>query len=131
MCKSGDSAGTGGANNSFMDIMKKIWNVLKQIGSWVFRLRKIILSIPVLYFAVSLALNNLSQLPEEVGITMQASGEYGMVVGRELAVLGPLGITAACLLLMFCSRKTLYPWVISIFTLILPVFILFLNTYPA
>ncbi len=129
MGKSGNAAAGGG--NSFMEIMKKIGNVLKQIGSWIFRLRKIILSIPVLYFAVSFAINNLSQLSEEVGITMQASGEYGIVVSRELAVLGPLGITAASLLLMFCSRRTLYPWVISIFTLVLPVFILFLNTYPA
>lgn len=131
MSNSGESAKSTGALDGVMNVLKKIGHVLKSIGVWVFKLRKIILSIPVLYVAVSLALNNLNQLPEKVGITLEASGEFGLVVGRELAVLGPLGVTAACLLLMFCARKTLYPWVISVFTLVLPVLILFVNTYPA
>ena len=120
-----------GSENKFILVMKKIGNVLSTIGTWIMRLRKIILAIPVVYLAVSLALNNLKQLPEQVGITMLASGQYGIVVERQMAVWGPLGVTAACLLLMFCSRKTLYPWVISLFTLILPVFLLFMNSYPA
>ena len=101
------------------------------IGSWIFRLRKIILAVPVVYLAVSLAVNNLSQLPEEVGLNLQATGEFAMTVSRSAAVMGPIGVTAACLLLMFCSRKTLYPWVISLFSLVLPVLILFMNNYPA
>jgi hypothetical protein len=44
--------------------------------------------------------------------------------------MGPLGVTAACLLLMFCSRRTLYPWLISIMSLLLPMLILLLNNYP-
>lgn len=124
-------AGVAGSENKFILVMKKIGNVLSTIGNWIMRLRKIILAIPVVYLAVSLALNNLKQLPEQVGITMLASGQYGIVVERQMAVWGPLGVTAACLLLMFCSRKTLYPWVISLFTLILPVFLLFMNSYPA
>ena len=51
------------------------------------------------------------------------------IVGA-LAVMGPLGLTAACLLLMFCSRKAMYPWAISIFTLALPVLLLVSNVYP-
>ena len=124
-------AGVAGSENKLILVMKKIGNVLSTIGTWIMRLRKIILAIPVVYLAVSLALNNLKQLPEQVGITMLASGQYGIVVERQMAVWGPLGVTAACLLLMFCSRKTLYPWVISLFTLILPVFLLFMNSYPA
>ena len=42
-----------------------------------------------------------------------------------------LGLTAACLLLMFCSRKAMYPWAISIFTLALPVLLLVSNVYPS
>ena len=45
--------------------------------------------------------------------------------------MGPLGLTAACLLLMFCSRKAMYPWAISIFTLALPVLLLVSNVYPS
>lgn len=112
-------------------VFKKIGNVLHLIGSWIFRLRKIILAVPVVYLAVSLAVNNLSQLPEEVGLNLQATGEFAMTVSRSAAVMGPIGVTAACLLLMFCSRKTLYPWVISLFSLVLPVLILFMNNYPA
>jgi len=40
-------------------------------------------------------------------------------------------VTAACLVLMFTSRKALYPWAVSIFTLILPVLLLISNLYPA
>lgn len=112
-------------------VFKKIGNVLHLIGSWIFRLRKIILAVPVVYLAVSLAVNNLSQLPEEVGLNLQTTGEFAMTVSRSAAVMGPIGVTAACLLLMFCSRKTLYPWVISLFSLVLPVLILFMNNYPA
>lgn len=131
MSNSGESAKSTGALDGVMNVLKKTGHVLSLIGSWIFRLRKIILSIPVLYFAVSLALNNLAQLPEEVGIFLSAAGEFTLTVGKGLAVVGPLGVTAGALLLMFCSRKTLYPWVISVFSLILPVFILFVNTYPA
>ena len=62
---------------------------------------------------------------------MLTSGEFGLVVDRQVAIFGPLGVTAAALLLMVCSRKTFYPWVISLFTLILPVLLLVSNLYPA
>jgi len=53
------------------------------------------------------------------------------MISRDIAVMGPLGLTAACLLLMFCSRKAMYPWAISVFTLTLPLLILISNLYPA
>ena len=53
------------------------------------------------------------------------------MISRDMAVLGPLGLTVACLLLMFCSRKAMYPWAISIFTLVLPLLLLISNLYPA
>ena len=127
MGKSGETGVAG--NNKFMTVMKKVGTVIGKVWKWVLRLRKIILAVPVVYLAISLALNNLSQLPDQVGITLLTSGEFGLVVDRQVAIFGPLGVTAAALLLMVCSRKTFYPWVISLFTLILPVFILFLNSY--
>ena len=45
--------------------------------------------------------------------------------------MGPLALTLACLFLMFCSRKALYPWAISVFTLALPILLLVSNLYPA
>jgi hypothetical protein len=33
--------------------------------------------------------------------------------------------------LMFFSRKVIFPWMISLFSLVLPLLILFMNTYPA
>ena len=112
-------------------VMDKINKYINLIGVWLFRLRKIVLAAPVVYYALKLASYNLSNLPEEVGINLQSSGEFAMTIARELAVSGPLGLTAACLLLMFCSRKALYPWAISVFTLALPLLILLSNTYPA
>lgn len=112
-------------------VFEKIGHVFGMIGSTVFKLRKVLMAVPVLIAAVWLALDNYKNLPEQVGIDLQASGEYAQMISRDLAVLGPLAVTAACLLLMFCSRKTLYPWVISVFSLILPLFLLLTNIFPA
>lgn len=112
-------------------VFEKTGHVFGMIGSTVFKLRKVLMAIPVIIAAVWLALDNYKNLPEQVGIDLQASGEYAQMISRDLAVLGPLAVTAACLLLMFCSRKTLYPWVISLFSLILPLFILLTNIFPA
>ena len=110
---------------------KKITSLLSFIGSILFRLRKLVLAAPVVYAAVKLAYYNRVHLPEQVGINIQSTGEFAQMITRDMAVMGPLGLTAACLLLMLCSRKALYPWAISIFTLVLPLLILFSNLYPA
>jgi len=101
------------------------------IGLVLFRLRKLVLAVPVVYMAMKLARYNLEHLPEEVGINIQSSGEFAQMVARDAAVMGPLGLTAACLLLMFCSRKAMYPWAISVFSLVLQILILVTNLYPA
>lgn len=101
------------------------------IGLVLFRLRKLVLAVPVVYMAMKLARYNLEHLPEEVGINIQSTGEFAQMIARDAAVMGPLGLTAACLLLMFCSRKAMYPWAISVFTLALPILILVTNLYPA
>ena len=110
---------------------KKIASLLSFIGTVLFRLRKLVLAAPVIYGALRLAFYNRAHLPEEVGINLQSSGEFAQMISRDMAVVGPLGLTAACLLLMLCSRKALYPWAISMFTLVLPLLILFSNLYPA
>lgn len=101
------------------------------IGTVLFKLRKIVMAAPVIYVALKMAAYNREHLPEQVGINLQSSGEFAQMVSRDSAVLGPLGLTVACLLLMICSRKAMYPWAISIFTLALPLLVLFSNIYPA
>lgn len=101
------------------------------IGAVLFRLRKVVMAVPVVYAALRLAFYNRANLPEQVGINLQSSGEFAQMISRDIAVMGPLGLTIACLFLMFCSRKAMYPWAISIFTLVLPLLILFSNLYPA
>lgn len=105
--------------------------VINMVGMIVYRLRKVVLTIPVVYYALKLAAYNGEHLPEQVGLNLQASGEFAMTVSRGMAVMGPLALTLACLFLMFCSRKALYPWAISVFTLALPVLLLVSNLYPA
>ena len=109
---------------------QKVWNVMRMIGNLIYRLRKIIMSIPVVYYAIVFGVYNAKYLPDRVGLVLQSNGEFAQTVSRGLAVMGPLGLTAACLLLMFCSRRTLYPWLISIMSLLLPMLILLLNNYP-
>lgn len=102
---------------------------LRAWWKWAYRLRSVILAIPVAAGAVILALVNQVKLPAQVGINLQANGEYAQMVGKGVAVLGPLAVTAVCLLMMFCSRKVLYPWLISLFSLALPLVILLTNVF--
>ena len=108
----------------------KIGDVIGVICTWIYRLRKVFMAIPVVYAAVRIAIENMDRLPESVGLNLQSTGEFAIMVTRNYAVFGPLLVTGFCLLLMFCSRKTLFPWIISIFTLILPYLIYLTNLYP-
>lgn len=108
-----------------------IGNFFGLIFSYLYRIHKAILAAPVVIEAARLAQYNFEHLPEQVGLDLQATGEYAVLVSRDTAVLAPLVVTGACLILMFCSRRTIYPWLISIFSLALPVLILIINMYPA
>lgn len=93
---------------------------LRTVWKWVYRLRSIVLAMPVLITSVVLAIYNFVNLPEIIGINVQATGEYTQAITRGVAVMGPFALTAVCLLLMFCSKRVLYPWLISVFSLALP-----------
>ena len=109
--------------------MEKTMAVLKVIGKWIYRLRGLLMAIPVA--ALYLAVQNMARLPEEVGINLLANGQYEYLVSRGLAVLVPLVVTGVCLVMMFLSRRTIYPWIISIFSLVLPWLIWITNVFPA
>lgn len=112
-------------------VFGKIGSVIKQIFVWIYKLRKVILALPVIYLSVRIAMTNFSRLPDMVGLELLSNGEYARMVSRDFAVFVPLGLTSACLVLMALSRRTVYPWLISLFTLVVPYLIYLTNIYPA
>lgn len=121
---------SGSWKDKVVPVLRKIGKVLALIWKWIYRLRGAVLAIPVAIAAISLAIYNTANLPELVGINLQANGAYAMMIERGTAVSVPLLITSACLVLMFLSRKTIYPWLISVFSLALPLLIYFTNVFP-
>lgn len=112
-------------------VFRAIGRGFRITGLYLYRLRAFFMAIPVGLAAVWLAFLNMGRLPDSVGISIQSDGSYLMLVPKEIAVFGPVAVTALCILLMVCSKKTLYPWLISIFSLVLPLLIYFTNVYPA
>ena len=112
-------------------VLKTVGKVFTTIGIYIFKFRSVLMAAPVVYAAVRLAMYARENLPEQVGINLQESGEYAMIVGRETAIMGSLAGTAVCLLMMFVSRRTIYPWLISIFSLVLPILLIVTNIFPA
>lgn len=118
------------ALNTTGSVYDKIKKVIGIIVMLIYRLRAVFMAIPVVYYGLKLAAYNMKNLPEEVGIGLQSTGEFAYTVSRELAVMGPMVLTGCCLVMMFCSRKAIYPWAVSIFTLVLPLLLLVSNIYP-
>lgn len=116
------------ATGTWYDKVKSVIGVIVMV---LYRLRKVFLAVPVIYYALKLARYNMEHLPEIVGVNLQSNGAFADTISRNLAVMGPLGVTAACLVLMLFSRKALMPWAVCVFTLVLPVLILISNMYPA
>ncbi len=108
----------------------------RTLYTWVYKLRSVFLAIPVGAVAVIMAVNNSVQLPDSVALVIPAFTKSGDVVletlylAKSVAVMGPLAVTALCLLLMFCSRRVAYPWLISVFSLVLPLFLHFSCIFP-
>ena len=110
-------------------------STFRHVCQWVYKLRSIFMAIPVAFTAIILAIYNAGHLPEKVSVYFPSfSGDEVLIKLTELsrgsAIWIPLLITAGCLLLMFCSRRHTYPWLISIFSLALPLFFLFVGLFP-
>lgn len=115
-------------NSQFMDTMRSVWQ-------WVYRLRSLVLAVPVAIAAVVLAIRNSQLLPAIVTFDTAGAKAGQLVfqsisVGRATAVVVPLILTFGCLVMMFCSKKVVYPWLISLFSLVLPLALLLINTFP-
>lgn len=121
----------GPAIEKIKKIFANIWKVFVMTARWVYRLRSVFLAVPVALVAIRLAIYNTANLPDQVGINIQTTGEYAQMVDKGVAVMGPLAVTALCILMMLCSRRMVYPWLVSIFSLVLPVLIYITNVFPA
>ena len=112
-------------------LLQKIWSVVRILCLVLYRLRSVVLAIPVVFVALRLAAYNSDHLPLLVGLDLQSTGEFARTISRQTAVTFPLFLTGGCLVLTFLSKKTLYPWLISVFSLVIPVLLLITNMYPA
>lgn len=112
-------------------VVKWIDKALMTIWRYLKAFKKLWLAIPVALGAIVLAMHNLANLPQVVGLRLQTNGAFAVQITRGIAVISPLAITLICLLLMFCSRRTLTPWFVSLISLLLPVVILITNTFLA
>ena len=126
--KSEDSLPEDGYSRS---TFRKIWDVIRILCLAVYRLRSVFLAIPVILVALRLAAYNSEHLPLLVGLNLQTTGEFAKTISRQTAVTFPLFLTGGCLVLTFLSKKSLYPWLISIFSLAIPIMLLITNMYPA
>lgn len=124
------------------NVFGSIGHVLSLLWKYIYMFRGILISAPVAAAAVLVASWSQKNLPEMVEIThvvvdKESEGAlFGFFVmtteqiGRNVAVGVPLFLTAVCLVFTILSKRTLYPWLISVFTLCLPIVMYFLNTYP-
>lgn len=122
---------------------RALGDALYKVGLYMYRLRSLILAAPVAGVALILAAESKERLAETVEVSKftfnpeATDALFGFLelgttsISRDAAVFGPLMITAACLLMMMCSKRTLYPFLISVFTLCLPLVIWFFSVYPA
>jgi hypothetical protein len=133
-----------------LPVLKAIGGFFVAVGHWIsrfcayiYKLRAIFLAVPVATVAVVQAMINTDRLPSTVEFTMlwlDFAAEktlFGPLVmnvyyvSKEVAILGPMTLTAVCILLTLFSKRTLFPWIISVLTLLLPTLLYLANVYPA
>lgn len=104
---------------------------LKKNWRFSYELRKVIMAIPVVILMLDLANECRQRLPEMVGINLLTNGGFEQLIARETAIAATMAITVICLVFMFLSRKTVYPWLVSLLSLLLPVLLIVTNVFPA
>lgn len=111
--------------------LKKAKSIWKKAWPWIWQARKLLLAIPVVYLMLYFARLNWNVLPDSVGLHLLNSGDYAQYIPKQMAVYVPMGLTGGCLTMMFLSRKTLYPWMICMFSMLLPLLLLITNIFPS
>lgn len=121
------------------DVFCGIGHVFKILWTLIIRLRKILLAAPVIVASMRLAKECSEVLTGPFRFHIMdliASFKNSdliirqVEVSRDMAIVGPMAVTGTCLVLMFLSRRTLYPWLISIFTLVIPLYVLYAGYFP-
>lgn len=127
---------------SLFATIEKKWNAMRanpeltrkkfrKVGVFIRQYRGVLACVPVAVAMIWLAVRNGAVLPEMVGINLLADGTFSMMVARPVAVLTPLLVTLVCIFLTACSKRTLFPWMVSVLSLLIPLLIWFTNVYPA
>ena len=111
----------------FRKTMEPVDKALATVGKVFYHLRKIFLAVPVVLIAMKVFDYAKEQLPQDVGLLLLEDGTYQYMLSRGDTINVCMALTGACLLLMFMSRKVMYPWIISLFSLVLPLFLVFVN----
>lgn len=121
---------------------RKLGEGLHKIGQYLYLMRSLILGAPVAAAAVVLAARNMDRLPKSVEVTKMAINTkaqdalFGFLeltstsITREAAVYGPVILTAVCLVMMIFSKRTLYPFLIALFSLCLPIALYYFTIFP-
>ena len=116
-----------GAWNNSDSAREKFVVFCSATGKWTYKLRGVVLAVPIVVIAIILAVSNMATLPAAIAIAFP-NIVNGILVFQEvmiskiLAVFIPLLVTAFCLLLMFLSKRISFPFLVSLFSLILPIF---------
>lgn len=110
---------------------RKIGPVLKKL----FKYRGVALALPVVAGSAILTTLNMAKLPAKVTLNLPALADGQIILklmemDKGTAVIVPVLVTAVCLLLMFCSRRQTYPWLVSLFSLVLPIVVLIAGMFP-
>lgn len=118
-----------GATAPFRGFCRKVWK-------WAYNLRNILLTVPVAVLAVIIAIVNMAKLPDSIMISCPIVRDgiliiQDIMISKLLAVFAPLAITAFCILMVIASKRMVYPWLISVFSLALPLFFYFCSVFPA
>lgn len=111
-------------------LFRKAWKNVKKITAKIFHYRAVFLALIVVACSLTMAAVSMLLLPAQVGIDLQIDGSYTFMLPKLLAVLFPVLITLISLVFVLISKRTLYPWLISLFTLALPAVILLTNIFP-
>lgn len=110
--------------------LRELKQVLHVTWSYLYRLRSVFLALILALATLWVMLWCSPRIPDSVGIYLMENGQFFLLVPKQITILGSVAITASCVLMMFCTKKPLYPWLIGVFSLILPFFFIFTNMYP-
>lgn len=116
-------------NQTVQEKVKKRLGATGKVLAFFYRMRKVFLAVPLLAAAIYLAARNNAQLPAQVGFLLQDTGTFSSMYPKAVAVWVPFGITAACIGMMFLARKCLYPWLVGVLSLLIPILLLAVNQF--